>query len=104
LGHQNLRRIDLEAQPPVAVLGPNYIRPPGVPGVLHLILFPLNTRVCCRHAVLREVIAPPSLDPTLQHPRMRVKSLVTFRSRCIGFEEGKMEKPAIPDPSTVWEP
>jgi hypothetical protein len=31
-------------------------------------------------------------------------SLVTFRSRSIGFEEGKMEKPAIPDPSTMWEP
>jgi hypothetical protein len=28
---------------------------------------------------------------------------VTFRSKSIGFEEGKMEKPAIPDPSTVWE-
>jgi hypothetical protein len=35
---------------------------------------------------------------------MRVKSLVTFRSRSIGFEEGKMEKPVIPVPSTVWEP
>jgi hypothetical protein len=34
---------------------------------------------------------------------MRVKLLVTFRSRSIGFEKGKMEKPAIPDPSTVWE-
>jgi hypothetical protein len=34
---------------------------------------------------------------------MRTKSLVTFRSKCTGFEEGKMEKPAIPDPSTVWE-
>jgi hypothetical protein len=35
---------------------------------------------------------------------MRKKSLVTFRSKSIGFEEGKMEKPAIPDPSTIWEP
>jgi hypothetical protein len=34
---------------------------------------------------------------------MRTKSLVTFRSKCVGFEEGKMEKAAIPDPSTVWE-
>jgi hypothetical protein len=34
---------------------------------------------------------------------MRVKLLVTFRSKSIGFEEAKMEKPAIPDPSTVWE-
>jgi hypothetical protein len=34
---------------------------------------------------------------------MRVKSLVTFRSKIIGFEEGKMEKSAIQDPSTVWE-
>jgi hypothetical protein len=34
---------------------------------------------------------------------MRVKSLVTFRSKSIGFEEGKMEKPAISDPSTIWE-
>jgi hypothetical protein len=33
---------------------------------------------------------------------MRVKSLVTFRSKSVGFEEGKMEKPAISDPSTVW--
>jgi hypothetical protein len=30
-------------------------------------------------------------------------SLVTFRSKSIGFEEGKIEKPAIPDPRTVWE-
>jgi hypothetical protein len=28
---------------------------------------------------------------------------VTFRSKSIGFEEGKMEKSSIPDPSTVWE-
>jgi hypothetical protein len=34
---------------------------------------------------------------------MRIKSLVTFRSKCIRFEEGKMEKPTILDPSTVWE-
>jgi hypothetical protein len=34
---------------------------------------------------------------------MRVKSLVTFRSKSVGFEEGKMEKPAIPDPCIVWE-
>jgi hypothetical protein len=34
---------------------------------------------------------------------MRTKSLVTFRSKCIGFEEGKMEKPTIPDPTIVWE-
>jgi hypothetical protein len=33
---------------------------------------------------------------------MRTKSLVTFRSKCIGYEEGKMEKASIPDPSTVW--
>jgi hypothetical protein len=35
---------------------------------------------------------------------MRKKSLVTFRSKSIRFEEGKMEEPAIPDPTTVWEP
>jgi hypothetical protein len=34
---------------------------------------------------------------------MRVKSLVTFRSKIILFEEAKTEKPVIPDPSTVWE-
>jgi hypothetical protein len=34
---------------------------------------------------------------------MRTKSLVTFRSKCVGFEEGKMKKAAIPDRSTVWE-
>jgi hypothetical protein len=28
---------------------------------------------------------------------------VTFRSKCTGFEESKMEKAPIPDPSTVWE-
>jgi hypothetical protein len=28
---------------------------------------------------------------------------VTFRSKCTGFEEGKMEKLMITDPSTVWE-
>jgi hypothetical protein len=28
---------------------------------------------------------------------------VTFRSKCTDFEEGKMEKAAIPDTSTVWE-
>jgi hypothetical protein len=32
-----------------------------------------------------------------------MKSLVTFISKCSGFEEGKMEKPAILDLSTVWE-
>jgi hypothetical protein len=32
-----------------------------------------------------------------------VKSLVTFRSKSVRFEEGKIEKPAIPDSSTVWE-
>jgi hypothetical protein len=34
---------------------------------------------------------------------MRVKSLVIFRSKSIRFEQAKMEKPAIPDPSTIWE-
>jgi hypothetical protein len=34
---------------------------------------------------------------------MRTKSLVTFRSKCVGYEEGKIEKAAIPDPSTIWE-
>jgi hypothetical protein len=34
---------------------------------------------------------------------MRTKSLVTFRSNCTSFEEGKMEKAVVPDPSTVWE-
>jgi hypothetical protein len=34
---------------------------------------------------------------------MRVKPLVTFRSKSIAFEESKMEKPTIPHPSTVWE-
>jgi hypothetical protein len=34
---------------------------------------------------------------------MRVKSLVTFRSKTIGFEEAKMEKAAIPNPRTIWE-
>jgi hypothetical protein len=29
--------------------------------------------------------------------------LVTFRSKCVGFEEGNMEKAVIPVPSTVWE-
>jgi hypothetical protein len=34
---------------------------------------------------------------------MQTKSLVSFRSKCISFEEGKIEKAPIPDPSTVWE-
>jgi hypothetical protein len=34
---------------------------------------------------------------------MQTKSLVTFRSKCVGYEEGKMEKAAIPDLSTAWE-
>jgi hypothetical protein len=34
---------------------------------------------------------------------MRTKSPVTFKSKCMGLEEGKMEKVAIPDPSTIWE-
>jgi hypothetical protein len=34
---------------------------------------------------------------------MRIKLLVTFRSKCISYEEAKMEKASIPDPSTVWE-
>jgi hypothetical protein len=34
---------------------------------------------------------------------MRTKSLVTFRSKFVGFEEDKMEKAAIPNPRTVWE-
>jgi hypothetical protein len=34
---------------------------------------------------------------------MRTKSLATFRSKCASFEEGKMEKAVISDPSTVWE-
>jgi hypothetical protein len=28
---------------------------------------------------------------------------VTFRSKCVGYEEGKMEKAVIPDLSTTWE-
>jgi hypothetical protein len=35
---------------------------------------------------------------------MRTKSLVLFRSKFTGFEEGKMEKALVPDPRTVWEP
>jgi hypothetical protein len=66
LGRQNSRRIGLEAELPVAVLGPDYIRLPRGPGGLHMLPFPLSARVCCR-AVLREVRAPPSLDPPPQH-------------------------------------
>jgi hypothetical protein len=32
LGRRKLRRIALEARPPVAALGPDYIRPPCSPG------------------------------------------------------------------------
>jgi hypothetical protein len=35
---------------------------------------------------------------------MRTKSLVLFRSKSTGFEEGKMEKVLVLDPRTVWEP
>jgi hypothetical protein len=34
---------------------------------------------------------------------MQTTSLVTFKSKCIIFEEGKMEKAPIPDPSTIRE-
>jgi hypothetical protein len=34
---------------------------------------------------------------------MRTKSLVLYRSKCTGFEEGKMEKALVPDPRTIWE-
>jgi hypothetical protein len=34
---------------------------------------------------------------------MRTKLLVTFISKCVGYEEGKMKKAVIPDPSTIWE-
>jgi hypothetical protein len=34
---------------------------------------------------------------------MQTKLLLTFISKCTGFEEGKMEKAPIPDPCTVWE-
>jgi hypothetical protein len=34
---------------------------------------------------------------------MRTKSLVTFRPKCVSYEEGKMEKAAILDSSIVWE-
>jgi hypothetical protein len=34
---------------------------------------------------------------------MRTKSLVLFRSKCTGFEEGKMEKAPVLDPCIVWE-
>jgi hypothetical protein len=62
LGRRNSHRIDLEAEPPVAVLGPNYIRLPRGPGGLHLLPFLLRARVCRRRAVLREERAPLSLD------------------------------------------
>jgi hypothetical protein len=34
---------------------------------------------------------------------MRTKSLVLFRSKRTGFEEGKMERATVPDVHTVWE-
>jgi hypothetical protein len=53
LGRRNSCRIDLEAESPIVVLGPDYIRLPRGPGGLHLLPFPLSARVCRRHAVLR---------------------------------------------------
>jgi hypothetical protein len=35
---------------------------------------------------------------------MRTKTLVLFRSKSTGFEEGKMEKAPVLDPRTIWEP
>jgi hypothetical protein len=35
---------------------------------------------------------------------MRTKSLVLFRSKSTGFEEGNMEKALVPDQCTIWEP
>jgi hypothetical protein len=50
LGRRNSRQIDLEVDPPVAVLDPDYIRPPrGLKG-LHLLPFPLKARACHRRA------------------------------------------------------
>jgi hypothetical protein len=34
---------------------------------------------------------------------MRTKSLVLFRSKSTGFEEGKMEMVSVPDLCTIWE-
>jgi hypothetical protein len=34
---------------------------------------------------------------------MRTKTLVLFRSKSTGFEEGKMEKAPVLDPRTIWE-
>jgi hypothetical protein len=34
---------------------------------------------------------------------MRTKSLVLFRSKFTGFEEGNMENTPVPDLHTIWE-
>jgi hypothetical protein len=101
LGRRKLRQIDLKDWPPVEALGRNYIRPTRGPRGLHLLPFPLEVRVATFHRRALQRKAPPSLGPPPPRPRMRTKSLVTFRSKCTGFEEGKMEKPAIPGPSTI---
>jgi hypothetical protein len=73
------------------------------PRGLHLLPFPLKARVSAAAQCTEKATAPPSLGLPLSCLRKRTKSLVTFRSKCTSFEEGKMEKAPIPDPSTVWE-
>jgi hypothetical protein len=73
------------------------------PRGLHFLPFPLKSRVSAATQCIKTTVVPPSLGLSLPRQRMRTKSLVTFRSKCTGFEESKMEKVAILDPSTVWE-
>jgi hypothetical protein len=68
LGHRKLRRIDLEAWPPVAALGPDYIRPTHGPGTSTCFHFqsevglppPRHAQKSESAAELRSSIAAPS--------------------------------------------
>jgi hypothetical protein len=102
LGRCKLRRIDLEARPPIAMLGPNYIRPTRDPGASTCFHFhselwfppPRRAQKSKSAAELRSAAAAPV------HANQVVGDLQIQVRR---FRGGQMEKAAIPDLSTVWE-
>jgi hypothetical protein len=84
----------------VAPLGPDYIR--SIRGPRASTCFHFHSELGFRRrAVSRESSSAAELrSRRLPRPRMRTKSLVLYRSKCTGFEEGKMEKAPVPDPRT----
>jgi hypothetical protein len=68
------------------------------PRGLHFFPFALRARVSAAAQCTKKARAPPSLGLPPPCLRMRTKSLVTFTSKCTGFEESKMEKAQIRAP------